>query len=273
MRFETIHAVTYFAPESIAAASAVGLKGFWMGYFGFRAAPMGAVSAAVVEATFANFAAERVRRAIPDAWSLASPEALVEARTVSAADSLRELDPGIAKTARVANPLLERLALAGDGLGRPLFTANRGLALPEDPVERLWQLSTTLREHRGDGHVVALASEGITGPQAHLLLIAERGLSEEMLLLARGFEETAWNAAKNDLDRTGLIRDRTLTEAGISLRNRIEATTDRLADGPFEALSREELDLLSETLGRSARAISRSGLIPEENPIGLPVLH
>lgn len=44
-RVETIHAVTYFAPESHAAAKAAGLKGFWMGYFGFRAAPLGAVSA------------------------------------------------------------------------------------------------------------------------------------------------------------------------------------------------------------------------------------
>jgi hypothetical protein len=121
--------------------------------------------------------------------------------------------------------------------------------------------------------VDALASEGVTGPQAHLLLIAERGLPEEMLLLARGFNETDWNAAKEELDRAGLLRDRTLTEAGISLRNRIEATTDRLADGPFEALSPEERDLLSETLGRSAQAIIGSGLIPEENPIGLPVLH
>ncbi|MBT8241750.1 MAG: hypothetical protein KJN63_11030, partial [Acidimicrobiia bacterium] len=189
-----------------------------------------------------------------------------------AAASLRGLDPDITETARLANPLLERLVCAGDGLGRPLFTANRGLELPEEPVERLWQLSTALREHRGDGHVIALASEGVTGPQAHLLLIAERGLPEEMLLLARGFNESDWNAAKQDLDHAGLVRDGTLTESGISLRNRIEATTDRLADGPFDALSPEELDVLSETLARSARAIKASGLIPEDNPIGLPVL-
>ncbi len=42
--FEAIHAVTYFAEESRSAAAEAGLKGFWMGYFGFRAAPMGPVA-------------------------------------------------------------------------------------------------------------------------------------------------------------------------------------------------------------------------------------
>ena len=45
VRVETIHAVTYFADESRAAANSCGMKGFWMGYFGFRAAPLGAVGA------------------------------------------------------------------------------------------------------------------------------------------------------------------------------------------------------------------------------------
>ena len=46
-RLETIHAVTYFAGESRQAATDIGLKGFWMGYFGFRAAPLGPVGAGV----------------------------------------------------------------------------------------------------------------------------------------------------------------------------------------------------------------------------------
>ena len=89
LRYEPIHAVTYFAPESHQAARDAGLKGFWMGYFGFRAAPMGAVSSGVVIATFANFAPQMVRRAIPDAWSFASPEVLVAVRSEAAARALR----------------------------------------------------------------------------------------------------------------------------------------------------------------------------------------
>lgn len=38
---EPMHAVTYFAADCIAANKAVGLRGFWMGYFAARSAPFG----------------------------------------------------------------------------------------------------------------------------------------------------------------------------------------------------------------------------------------
>ena len=40
-RLEPIHAVTYFSPEARSALGKAGYKGFWMGYFAGRAAPMG----------------------------------------------------------------------------------------------------------------------------------------------------------------------------------------------------------------------------------------
>jgi hypothetical protein len=69
--FEPLHAVTYFADECLEQYRAVGLKGFWMGYFAGRAAPMGAVTPGLVDATFFSFNPDRVNRALPDAWSLA----------------------------------------------------------------------------------------------------------------------------------------------------------------------------------------------------------
>src|SRR5918999_4571836 len=80
---EPVHAVTYFAPETRKATDALGLKGGWMSYFGCRAAPLGAASAATVAAVFFNFHPKMVGRAIPDAWGFASPEALLEARVSS----------------------------------------------------------------------------------------------------------------------------------------------------------------------------------------------
>ncbi|MFF0632122.1 hypothetical protein ACFYTS_06430 [Nocardia sp. NPDC004151] len=38
---EPLHAVTYCAADCIAANKAVGLRGFWMGYFAARSAPFG----------------------------------------------------------------------------------------------------------------------------------------------------------------------------------------------------------------------------------------
>src|SRR3954462_7201263 len=70
---EAVHAVVYFAPEARDAYAGLGLKGFWMGYFASRAAPLGPVPAPVVEAMFFGFSPNMVRRALPDAWSVAPP--------------------------------------------------------------------------------------------------------------------------------------------------------------------------------------------------------
>ena len=73
MRIETVHAVTYFGQETLDAADRLGITGFWSGYFAFRAAPMGAVAAGVVDATFCNFAPAFVRRWVPAVWDTTTP--------------------------------------------------------------------------------------------------------------------------------------------------------------------------------------------------------
>ena len=70
---EPVHTIVYFAEEPVNAAEQLGLKGFWMGYFAGRAAPMGAVGAPVVAATFYGFKPWMPERALPDAWRLADP--------------------------------------------------------------------------------------------------------------------------------------------------------------------------------------------------------
>ena len=92
--FEPLHAVTYFAPECRDAPAALGLRGFWRGYFAGRAAPMGAVPAGVVEATFFNFHPTMVRKAVPAVWDVAPPSQLVRARATGAAAALRRMVPG-----------------------------------------------------------------------------------------------------------------------------------------------------------------------------------
>src|SRR5690606_8561336 len=64
---EPIHAVTYFSPEPIEALAAAGYRGFWMGYFAGRTAPLGPAPAELVHALFHNFAYARVARALPAA--------------------------------------------------------------------------------------------------------------------------------------------------------------------------------------------------------------
>ena len=52
---EPLQDVVYFADSVRPAGIALGLKGFWMTYFAFRAAPLGPVPAGPVVAAFAGF--------------------------------------------------------------------------------------------------------------------------------------------------------------------------------------------------------------------------
>ena len=88
---ETVHAVVYFAPEVAEASRQLGLKGFWMGYFAGRAAPLGPAPPEVVAATFFNFHPAMVARALPDAWSIACPGDVTAARLAAVDDALRRL--------------------------------------------------------------------------------------------------------------------------------------------------------------------------------------
>ena len=172
---EPLHAVTYFAPECRQAAKAAGLPSFWMGYFAARAAPLGPVGPAAVAALFFNFHPGMVARSIPDAWSLVGPADVLEMRRAAAAKSLTLRLPSVEELAATVDPLLDRVVAGADGSGRALFSANRELDRPADPVEALWQSCTSLREHRGDGHVAMLASRGLDGCEALALFAASEG--------------------------------------------------------------------------------------------------
>src|SRR4051812_44641539 len=88
-RFEPVHAVTYFAPEARSALDGLGYRGYWMGYFAARSAPLGQVPPQVVTAIFYNFSPTRVAKALPAAWEIAGPQAALRVRAESAAVALR----------------------------------------------------------------------------------------------------------------------------------------------------------------------------------------
>lgn len=273
LRIETIHAVTYFGDESTAAAEALGLSGFWMGYFGFRAAPLGLVGAGVVEATFANFAPTFVQRWVPDVWDHATPGALLDARARAASATLRRLAPDVDAAAVSVEATLLHAVTRGVGAGRPLFAANRLLPVPADGVERLWQLCTCLREHRGDGHVAALTAAGLDGLEAHVLIATEQENSPTDLQRTRGWTEHDWAEAVERCRSRGLIDDAAaLTASGVALRADVETRTDALATAPFDGLTVAGCDALIDALDPVARAISASGVIRYPNPMGLPPL-
>ncbi len=267
---EPIHAVVYFDDGCRQAMDEVGMRGFWMGYFAGRAAPMGPVGPGLVEATFFNFHPDLVRRAIPDAWSYAEPERIWAARQAGAARTLRRVVPDIESGAARAVPLLRPLVDGAVDAGRPLFAATRATDVPDDPVEALWHACTCLREHRGDGHVAALTASGVDGVEALVLFAASEGLPHDLFIRARGWSESEWAQARRRLARRGLLDESGLTTGGAGLRSEIEAMTDRQAARPFGSLDGRVLGELAETLRPMAAAVNRAGIINYPNPMGLP---
>jgi hypothetical protein len=265
---EPLHSVTYFSPECLEANKDVGLKGFWMGYFGSRGAPLGPVPAGVIEASFYGFHPARVRRAVPDAWTFASPENILRARRQAAAKALRRAAPDIDAAAPAILPLLRAVVDAADGSGRVLFAANRDLDQPEDPVEALWQSATTLREHRGDGHVAVLAAEGLSGLEANVLAAAVGNVPADRMRQSRGHSQDEWDEAAAALASRGLVDGEHATEAGRALRADIERRTDALAASPY--LSLDDPQALHRLLVPLATAVTDTNEIPFPNPIGLP---
>ena len=269
---EPIHAVVYFAPELTETNRAAGLKGFWMGYFAGRSAAFGPASPEVVLATFYNFHESLVRRALPDAWSFATPDEVLQARTDGADAALRRSLGEAATSAHLAEAadLASEAAVACSPEGRALYAAHASLPWPEDPLRRLWHATTLLREHRGDGHVAALLEAGVGGLESHLLVVGSGAATRELIQAARGWPDEEWDAGASRLALRGLLDDSgALTDAGRDLRARVEATTDRLAAGPWDALGPERTARLAELVGPWATAVAAAD-IRYPNPMGLP---
>lgn len=270
-RLEPIHVVTYFSPEARAALSGAGYKGFWMGYFAGRAAPMGPVGAEVVFATFYNFSFAHVSRAIPDAWAFAPPIAALEARQRGATAALQRAfaSGDLAETVETAAVLARAAAESAPMEGRTLFAANRAVPWPEEPTAALWQACTLLREHRGDGHVAALAAAGIGGREANVLQAAAGAVPREVFGASRHYDDAEWDSVSERLIDRGMLRpDGKLTAAGKEVRDDVEDRTDRIALTAYDTLDDEQLRQLYDALLPLARAVVATGDIPEVTPIG-----
>jgi hypothetical protein len=271
--YEPIHDVTYFAPEARAAADRLGMRGFWMGYFAFRAAPLGQVGPAPVAASFFGFHPRRVSRALPYAWTYSTAEEALAARLAGVDAALRRLwSHDVVESAAMAEAaeLAWRAAAAADCAGRVLAAANQVLPRPAAPHLALWQATSTLREHRGDGHNAVLVVNQVTPPQAHLLKAAAGEAEADVLRVGRGWVEAEWRQAVDELSTAGLLDGRgELTESGAALRKRIEAGTDAVAMRPWELLGEIDTARLADLLTPLAAAIIDSGTLPMPNAVGL----
>jgi hypothetical protein len=262
---EPVHGMIYFVPEAHQAYAAAGLKGRRMGYFASRSAALGPVPPDVVIATFYNFNPDLVRGALPGAWALSDPSRVLEARQAAADRALRRM-LGDAVGAPEMTEAAELARRATDGCrpeGRPLYAAHAALPWPSstDPHLVLWHAQTLLREFRGDGHVAALVTAGLTGVEALVVHQATGDLPPGVLQTSRAWSDDEWAAGETSVRERGwLAEDGTLTDAGRQARREVEDLTDRLALPCWEVLGEESCTRLRHLVRPWSRTIAERAL-------------
>jgi hypothetical protein len=268
-----LHSLIYFAPEAEQQFTSAGLEPGQMCYFAGRAAPMGAVGAGVVTATFYNFSPRLVARAIPAAWALASPAEVIAVRFAAVDAALTRL---LGADVIASDDMITLAGLVRDAAavctpeGRPLYAAHADLAWPQAPHLVMWHALTLLREHRGDGHICALVEAGLSGLEALITHSATgKGFLAAFARASRGWTQQEWDGAVSGLVARGLLEDEaTLTADGEALRARIEDATDRMAAAPWQHLGAErteEVIRIGKSMSRTALkagALPRAGVFP-----------
>jgi hypothetical protein len=245
---EPIGVIPYSSDEPNEALFALGFTNYWDTYFAGRAAPLGIVPAEVVDAVFYNFAPGEVARHIPKVWRTTTPEAAIAARQAGCVKALRRILGGRLDTpaaARAASSLT-RAATSAPLEGRPMYAALRALPIPGDVAAQLFHAASLLREHRGDGHVVALMAERIGGLEAHALHALDAGLPAARFgrLHHLASPQVAGVLARTR-DRGLIGDDGWLSAEGRAVKQRVEALTDALAAPPYDVLDPAELQDLA----------------------------
>lgn len=240
---EPLHGMIYFVAEATEAYAQLGVTGP-NGYFASRSAAMGAVSAPVVVATFYNFNPEMVGSAIPATWEITTPKALVAARLEAVDGSMRRLlGPDVLDSPPMIRAAeLTRLAAneaRGRLEGRPLAAGHAGLDWPEAPHLVLWHAQSILREYRGDGHIAALVTHGLSGIEALVSHGAIGEVPSHLLRSTRGWTTEQWDEAVDTMRTRGWLLEGdelALTDRGRAQRQEIEDQTDTLAAAPYAVL-------------------------------------
>jgi hypothetical protein len=264
---EPIHGMVYFAQEPKDAYAAIGVTNDRMGYFASRSAPMGAVPADVVIATFFNFNPGLIRRVIPSAWEITTPKQILAARLEGADRALRRAlgdgigNPGVKEAAELARQAAEVACEHPEG--RPLFAGHAELLWPDEPHMVLWHAQSLLREYRGDAHVAALLLDGLTGIEALVIHGATGDVHPSALQTSRAWPDDDWAAAVEGLHSRGWVSaDGTaLTDEGRQHRQWVEDRTDALSVNAYEVLGEDGCSRLRQLARPVSKAIVEGGLL------------
>jgi hypothetical protein len=135
----------------------------------------------------------------------------------------------------------------------------------------VWLAATVLREHRGDGHILAAVVNGLRGLDATVTLVATGVMPRSLVQPTRGWSDEDWEQSVRRLQARGLLdRDGRLTKTGGALRREVEDLTDRLAAGPVERLGSTGVERAIALAAPLSRRLVDTGVFPVPNPVGVP---
>lgn len=242
------------------ALAAEGLD-FLTAYLWGRAAALGEAVDAVVTATFAVFEPGMVGAIYEQGRRACTRDRLLQVRTDATIASLASVLEG-EDVVPVADALQRAVAQA-DGTGRPLFSGLAAQGWPDDPVGRLWRACELAREHRGDSHVAACIARRLGPIEMNILTELWVGMPLGSYTATRGWADDRIQASAAALRDGGLLEGDGLSQAGRTMRDEIEATTDAMEASVVAALG-SDLDTTISQLNRwSDRCISAGAFPPD----------
>jgi hypothetical protein len=238
----------YWDPEAIAAYAALGIENGAGYYVASRAAPLAPAGHQAVAAAFSSIHPGFIELALSLAETATTWERITAARNAAVGAGLRQYAPEIEDDlAALAEPLWA-VADALPSSGRVLFAAHRQWPRSDDRLVSAWLALNCIREHRGDTHFAVLLAEGISGTQAGLLHDAFMNYPGDWIPRSRGADDAALAEAMQDLERRGLADSGRVNDAGLALRERIEARTDELTERPWRTLGEERTRALLDVI-------------------------
>ena len=148
-------------PKTLRRARELGLTS-WAFYVAGRGGALGDVRSDTVAAAIGFIAPEAVRDGWEAARRVAPPSQVAEYHLQECCRWGVERLSGLPRLDRLL-ALAERVVVAADAAGLPLFAAWRAMPVPDDePGARAAVLLHLLREHRGGAHLVAIRAGGLS---------------------------------------------------------------------------------------------------------------
>ena len=253
---EPITGQVYFSPECHENYVALGFgpsSGFagktalpnGPAYFTSRGSVMGQVPGEVVAAAFGVFKPAAVIASVTFGWSLTDARTICAARDAGAIAQLRRVLGDAPDGLDRVTELLMRMTDVLRPEGRPLYSGQRSLGFPDDPIGRMWRAGDLLREHRGDSHTVAWIGEGLDAVETCLLADLWFGVPMRSYSRTRAWSDADFDAAEERLRSRDLLDGDGLSNDGRALRERIEVVTDRQMAGAIAALGDYHDELFS----------------------------